>query len=154
MSVFLANEQNVAVDTSELREIAAWVLAKEGYPVETEATILLVNDDEIAGYNRRFLGRDAPTDVLAFPLEELVPGVVPDVESHGPPMMVGDVVVAPSYVRRQASSFDTTFEDEMALMVTHGVLHLLGYVHDDEDEAARMEERERELMAHFGRTRR
>jgi probable rRNA maturation factor len=108
----------------------------------------------MAAYNERFLDRTGPTDVLAFPVEELLPGVVPDHDPQGPPLMLGDVVVAPAYVRRQAQEYGVSYEDEMALMVIHGILHLLGYDHIDEDEAERMEERERRLLANVGRTRR
>jgi probable rRNA maturation factor len=68
--------------------------------------------------------------------------------------MLGDVVIAPGYVRRQAGQIGVTFEDEMALMVTHGILHLLGYDHEADEDAERMEERERQLLAKIGRTRR
>jgi probable rRNA maturation factor len=87
-------------------------------------------------------------------VEELLPGVVPDHDPHGPPLILGDVVIAPGYVRRQAEEHEVTFDDEMALMVTHGILHLLGYDHVDEDEAERMEERERVLLAKRGVVRR
>ena len=68
MSVFLANEQTETVAATELRALAETILADEGYPVDCEVTILLVSDDEMSGYNERFLDRTGPTDVLAFPL--------------------------------------------------------------------------------------
>jgi probable rRNA maturation factor len=108
----------------------------------------------MAGYNQRFLDREGPTDVLAFPVEELIPGVVPDRDPNGPPMMLGDVIVAPAHVRRQATELEVDFEDEMALMVTHGLLHLLGYDHVEDVDADRMEARERELLAMVGKVRR
>lgn len=154
MSVFLANEQSVDVDVTELRGLAELVLSEEGYPPITEVTILLVADDEMSGYNQRFLDREGPTDVLAFPVEQLIPGLVPDLDPKGPPLMAGDVVVAPEYVARQAEGLDVPFEDEMALMVAHGVLHLLGYDHETEEQAELMERRERELLAKVGRARR
>jgi len=154
LSVFLANEQTEPVDTVELRNLAELVLAEEGFPSATEVTVLLITDEEMAGYNERFLDRTGPTDVLAFPVEELLPGVVPDYDPHGPPLIIGDVLVAPSYVRRQAEEMDVAFEDEIALMVTHGILHLLGYLHEEEDDAARMERRETDLLARVGRQRR
>ncbi len=154
MSVFLADEQSEPVDHGELRSLAELVLDEEGFPPETEVTVLLVEDDEMTGYNRRFLERDGPTDVLAFPVEALLPGIVPDYDSHGPPPMIGDVIIAPSYVRRQAADLGVTFEDELSLMVTHGILHLLGYEHGDDAEARRMESRERELLGKVGRERR
>lgn len=154
MSVFLANEQAVDVDVVELRGLAELVLGEEGYPPSTEVTILLVAADEMASYNQRFLDRDEPTDVLAFPVEQLIPGFVPDLDPHGPPLMAGDVLIAPEYVARQAETLEVPFGDEMALMVTHGVLHLLGYDHETEEEAELMERRERELLAKTGRIRR
>lgn len=154
MSVFLADEQTEQVGLDELRALAESVLRHEGYPEQAEVTILLVSESEMASYNQKFLDREGPTDVLAFPLEELRPGRVPDHDRRGPPLMLGDVIVAPSYVRRQAAELGVTFEDEMALMVTHGILHLLGYDHVEDDDAEQMESKERELLAKVGRTRR
>jgi probable rRNA maturation factor len=154
VSVFLANEQSESVELTGLRGLAEVVLREEGYPDECEVTILLVSDDEMSGYNDRFLDRHGPTDVLAFPLEDLIPGVVPDVSPHGPPLLLGDVLVAPSYVRRNAEEMGVGYEDEMALMVTHGILHLLGYDHEDDNDARLMEDRERYLLSLVGRVRR
>jgi probable rRNA maturation factor len=154
VSVFLANEQTERVGTAELRALAETILRAEGYATDCEVTILLVSDDAIAGYNERFLERTGPTDVLAFPLEDLLPGVVPDHDPHGPPLVLGDVLVAPSYVMRQAEDMGVNYEDEMALMVTHGILHLLGYDHERDEDAERMESRERHLLALIGRERR
>jgi len=154
MSVFVANEQGDEFDLALLRGLTETVLKDEGYPTETEVTILLVTEAEMAGYNERFLKREGPTDVLAFPVEDLLPGVVPEHDPHGPPLMIGDVIIAPSYVQRQADEFGVTFEDEMALMTTHGVLHLIGYDHQVDEEAERMEQRERDLLGLLGRTRR
>ncbi len=154
MSVFLADEQSETLDLPELRRLAEIVLGEEGYPDETQLTLLLVDDDEMTGYNRRFLERDGPTDVLAFPVEELLPGLVPEHDPLGPPLLIGDVIIAPSYVRRQAVNHGVSFEDELSLMVTHGILHLLGYEHGNDEEAERMERRERDLLAKVGRERR
>ena len=85
MSAFLADEQGEPVDLDGLRHLAELVLSEEGYPGETEVTVLLVSDDEMASYNERFLERSGPTDVLAFPVEELLPGVVPDHDPNGQP---------------------------------------------------------------------
>ena len=154
MSVFVADEQTEAFGLSELHQLAETVMREEGYPDDAEVTLLFVDENEISAYNERFLDRHGATDVLAFPVEELLPGVVPDTDPQGPPLMLGDVVIAPAYVRRQADEMGVAFEDEMALMVTHGILHLLGYDHIEDDDAERMEERERQLLARAGRTRR
>lgn len=154
MSIFLADEQTEQVGVDDLHSLAGLVLREEGYPEDAEVTLLFISEEEMASYNDRFLNREGPTDVLAFPVEELLPGVVPETDPQGPPLMLGDVVVAPAYVRRQASKYGVSYEDEMALMVTHGILHLLGYDHIDDTDAERMESRERELLALVGRTRR
>lgn len=154
MSIFLADEQTESVGLTDLHRLAETIMREESYPEDAEVTLLFVDESEMSAYNERFLSRDGPTDVLAFPVEELIPGVVPDHDPHGPPLMLGDVVIAPSYVRRQAEAHGVSFEDEMALMVTHGILHLLGYDHIDDDGAERMERRERELLALVGKERR
>jgi probable rRNA maturation factor len=154
VSVFLADEQTESVGLTDLHRLAELIMDEENYPEDAEVTLLFVDENEMSSYNERFLSRSGPTDVLAFPVEELLPGIVPNHDPQGPPLMLGDVVIAPGYVRRQAEEHGVSFEDEMALMVTHGILHLLGYDHLDEEEAERMEQRERELLAKVGRSRR
>lgn len=154
MSVFVADEQSQPIDLASLRDLARLVISSEGYPDNAEATLLLVSDDEMAAYNKRFLEREGPTDVLAFPVESLMPGVVPEADPLGPPLLLGDVVVAPAYIDKQAADYGVSFDDELALMVTHGLLHLLGYDHQDDIEAELMEGRERSILALIGKERR
>jgi probable rRNA maturation factor len=154
VSVFLADEQTEPVSLDDLHRLAEVIMTEEGYPEDAEVTLLFVDEKEMAAYNHRFLERDGATDVLAFPVESLVPGVAPDIDPVGPPLMLGDVVISPAYVRRQAEGLGVSFEQEIALMVTHGILHLLGYDHQDDDEAERMETRERQLLSLVGKTRR
>lgn len=154
MNVFVADEQSEPVDAAALRTLATSVLEAEDCPGDSEVSLMLVGDEEMAGYNQRFLDRPGPTDVISLPLEELAPGRPPSVVPQGPPPMLGDVIIAPAYVRRQAHELEVEFDDELALMVVHGLLHLLGYDHGSEVEAVRMEERERLLLAAAGRTRR
>lgn len=154
MNVFVADEQAHAVDVASVRHLVHTVLVAEGCPDDTEVSVMLVGDEEMAGYNQRFMGQDGTTDVLSFPIEDLSPGRPPSTDGSGPPPMLGDLVLAPAHIDRQAASFGMAFEDELALMVVHGLLHLLGYDHHEDRDADRMEERERELLAEVGRTRR
>lgn len=147
MNVFIADEQDEAVDVEPLRQLARRVLDAERLPDETEVAILLVTDGQMARYNERFMGRHGPTDVLAFPLEELEPGVVPAPSPNGPPVNLGDVIIAPGVVADQADEAGVAYEDELAHMVVHGLLHLLGYDHQNEEQADEMEQRERELLS-------
>ncbi len=149
----MADEQDVPLPIESLRRLARIVLGEEGLPSETEVGILFVGDRVMAEYNRRFLRRSGPTDVLALPLvppEEgrgATIGVgTPDPVPHG----LGDVFIAPDYVRRQARERGSDFGKEMSLMVTHGLLHLVGYDHQSPDEAEVMEDRERALLAQVG----
>lgn len=154
MNVFVADEQAEPVDVSGLRHLASSVLEGEAYPADTEMSVILVNEEDMAGYHQRFLDGSGPTDVISLPIEELKPGHTPGGPSGGPPPMLGDVILAPSYIRRQASDLEQEFDDEMALMMVHGILHLLGYDHEDEADAAVMEEKERHILAAAGRVRR
>ena len=153
MNIFLADEQDDPLSTDILVEFAELVLAEEGFGVETELSLFFVSDEIIADYNQRFMGRSGPTDVLAFPLEHLTPGEVPARQQNGPPVSLGDVIIAPAYVRRNATDLGSQFEDEVSLMVVHGILHLLGYDHGNDEEAETMESREKVLLAQIGRKR-
>jgi probable rRNA maturation factor len=150
MSVFLSDEQSLPLDLAGLRNLANLVLEHEAYPAATEVSVLLVSDEVIAEHNTRFMGREGPTDVLAFPIEELEPGCPPVSRPGTPPPMLGDVLIAPEQVRRQAVEHGVDFDHELALMVVHGMLHLMGYDHADEEEAVEMEGREGVILAGIG----
>lgn len=153
MNIALFDEQDEPLQTDHLVELARIVLRGEGLPEETEVAIALTDADRIAALNGSHLGKDGPTDVLSFPLEDLAPGLVPNTLAGGPPLAIGDVVICPEVVRSRAEAAAVPFDDEMALMVVHGLLHLLGYDHVDDADAALMEGRERSYLAAVGRTR-
>ena len=152
----MEDEQDVPLSIEPLRRLARIVLEEEHLPPETEVGIMFVTDETMARHNRRFLGGNGPTDVLALPLAP--PGDRPPAPdgatAHRVPFGLGDVFVAPRFVHRQAREHGSDPEDEMSLMVTHGLLHLLGYDHETGAEAVAMEERERSLLALVGVDRR
>ena len=156
MEVHLADHQELSVDEVTLRALAKVVLDSENLPSTTEVGIMLVTDEEMAEHNRRCLGEDGPTDVLALPLG---PPDTGHLESHTPdgetvPYGLGDVIIAPAFVRRQARTHGVSYEDDMGLMVAHGLLHLIGYTHGSDLEAGEMEAKERRLLAKVGLERR
>ncbi len=107
---------------------------------EAELTIVLVSDRGITRLNRTYLGRDAPTDVLAFSMRE-GPG------SNVNPSLLGDVVISADSAARQARQRGNSLQEEIELLVVHGVLHLLGYDHTGTPkEAARMFRKQRALL--------
>ncbi len=170
VDVFAADEQkDEPVDTVRWVRLAREVLEAEladqarqpgGLRGDVELSMLFVDEHAIADLNDRFLGEDGPTDVLAFPMDEhlMEGGRSPDSGGTGPgvtqelgeaPTMLGDVVLCPAVARRNAESASRTYEDELALLVVHGILHLLGMDHADADEAGVMQRRERELLGRF-----
>jgi len=153
VNVTLVNELDVPLGIDTLNELAAAVMVAEGLAPDTEVAIHLVGVDRIADLNQQHLGKAGPTDVLSFPIEDLVPGAVAAASDGGPPTNIGDVVICPAVVQANAEAAGVEYVDEMALMVVHGVLHLLGYDHVDDADAEQMEGRERELLGAAGRVR-
>ena len=154
MNITFSDEQTREVDESTIVAVAARVLAHERFPDRTELAITAVTDVAIAALKAEHLGIDEPTDVLSFPIDELTPGQPPSVEPAGPPLLLGDVVIAPDFIARQAAANGVAESDEMALMVVHGVLHLMGWDHENDADAEAMESREREILAAAGVERR
>lgn len=164
--VFVADEQStLELDVASWADLARNVLDAQGVRDDVEVSLLFVDELTIAELNERFLGKSGPTDVLAFPIDdEPVPGGrSPDEGGTGPggplsseedpvPVLLGDVVVCPAVASRQAEEHEVSAEDEMALLVVHGLLHLLGMDHAESDEAERMELHERQLLARFWRS--
>lgn len=170
--VFVADEQSDhPVDAERWARLAEHSLAACGQH-EGELSLFFVDEDAIADLNGRFMGADGPTDVLAFPIDEILPGGgrVPDGGDSGPqrppgdiddlPLLLGDVMICPAVAARNAVEHGTTphpghpthdgsLADELALLVVHGVLHVLGMDHAEPDETAAMQAREREILAAF-----
>jgi probable rRNA maturation factor len=151
VNVFLSDEQDLAADIESLRSFAERVLEEEGFPPETELAVYLVTGEEMTGYNQRFMDGKGPTDVLAFPIEMLQPGVAPRLAPGEPPLNIGDVFLCPAEIERRARTENFPYDDFLHLLLAHGILHLLGYEHDDEGAARLMEDREDQLLALIGR---
>ncbi len=162
VDVFAANEQDdQPVQALEWITLARNVLLAQGVRGQSELSLLFVNEDSIAELNKRFMGRDGPTDVLAFPIDsEPGPsGRSPDSGGSGPgweppedhevPALLGDIVICPAVAMRNAPEHAGTYDDELALLVVHGILHLLGMDHQEEAQAEAMEAREKELLDRF-----
>lgn len=161
LEVFAADEQQShPVDTLRWVRLAEAVLEAEGIRGDTEVSVLFVDEEAIADLNKRFLGKDGPTDVLAFPIDEEPgeSGRSPDSGGTGPgytgeasdqPMLLGDVVICPLVAARNAPHHAGTYDDELALLLVHGLLHLLGMDHTEDDEAEAMEAKERALLSRF-----
>lgn len=165
VQVFCADEQSVcSIDIERWRKLATNVLVSEGVRGAAELSLLFIDEDVIAELNRVHMGKNGPTDVLSFPIDAVMiddspgPGHVsrgpdrsqPDSDDH--PLLLGDVVLCPIVAQRQAPEHAGSFDDELALLVTHGVLHVLGYDHAEDADKVRMQSRERALLEehHWG----
>ena len=146
MSIEIANESGAEVDEAGLAAVARHVLDGMRVHPLVELSVLLVDEPAMADLHERWLGEPGPTDVLAFPMDELRPphpvGARADRGSAaepGPlPGLLGDVVLCPQVAAGQARKAHHGVQDEIDLLCTHGILHLLGYDHADPDEHAAM----------------
>lgn len=137
MPVEIANESGEALDEARLVALAEFVLAElEVHPL-AELSILVVDEPAMAELHLRWMGEAGPTDVMAFPQDDLHPGRGDD-ERGAEPALLGDVVLCLPVARAQARQAGHRPEDELSVLTTHGILHLLGYDHGNEAEEREM----------------
>lgn len=128
------------------RAVAAAGAALEGYPAgpgfstKGEVSLLFTDDSAMQDLNRRWRGMDRPTNVLSFP----------QAVTRGAPGLLGDIILAAETVKREAALAEKPLEDHMAHLIIHGFLHLLGYDHEAEADAEKMEQLERVALASLG----
>ncbi len=129
------------ISLPRLKVLAGKTLERLGQK-KAEVSVLLVDDETIQGLNREYLGRDNPTDVLAFPMREgRFPAINPDI--------LGDVVISADTARANAIRLKTDFDFEICLYLVHGILHLLGYKDNTVKEKKEMERLQREIVTDY-----
>jgi probable rRNA maturation factor len=133
------------IDRKRLRKAAEKILSDLGYP-DKELSVAIVGDRSIRRLNRLYLGRDKPTNVISFAMQE---GPFPDLN----PELLGDVVISSVTCAREAADAGISFSCRLHFLLLHGILHLAGYDHErsGEAEALRMEAKEREIVARLER---
>ncbi len=157
--MFCADEQaDLPVDLQRWQQLAFDVLIAEGVRGLAELAVLFVSEREMAELNDSYMGKPGATDVLAFPIDAAEAEIVQHGQppSRGPdrappdpadmPLLLGDVVICPAVAARQAPEHAGTVDDELALLVVHGVLHVLGHDHAEAPERIAMQARERQLL--------
>ena len=131
--------KKIRIVKKRVREVAGAILAAVGC-TSVELSILFVDDKEIHTLNREYRKKDKPTDVLSFPMRE---GEFGDLN----PDLLGDVVISLDTAKRQAEERGEALEEELNFLLTHGIMHLLGFDHEGTpSEARRMQAKEKELM--------
>jgi probable rRNA maturation factor len=137
----LSHRDPEPLEFSAFERLATFVLEREDAPDAVELSIALVDLSEMAELNAKYRGKEGPTDVLSFPCDDPCAVVGPD-----EPVALGDVVIAPEVAEAQALEYGHSVEDELNLLLVHGVLHLLGYDHESDEEAVVMQARERAVL--------
>jgi len=146
VSIEIANESGTDVDTDAVLDCARYALDEMGVNPLAELSVLLVDVAYMAELNHRWMGGDGPTDVLAFPMEEGTIDPGPNEIAGGEPTLLGDVVLCPEVAAKQAKDAGHSTADELRLLTTHGLLHLLGYDHAEPDEEAEMFGLQKQLL--------
>ncbi|MBN2026258.1 MAG: rRNA maturation RNase YbeY [Actinobacteria bacterium] len=124
------------IHTRALKRAGLRVMKAEGVRRDALLSISLISPQEIGDINHRYLGREGPTDVLAFPMQE---------ESEGR-FLLGDVIICPEYIAERREEYGVDEGKELEYVAVHGILHLLGYEDDDEEGALAMDRRQREIL--------
>jgi probable rRNA maturation factor len=138
VAIFVANESGATVDEQRLVDLSRHVLAAMGVAPLAELSILLVDAGHMEKLHVQWMGEPGPTDVMAFPQDELDDRPPPDDDHDVPPTLLGDVVLCPAVAEAQALKVGHSTTDELDVLCTHGILHLLGYDHAEEKEERAM----------------
>lgn len=150
MSTEVSNESGYAVEESEFAALGAFVLEEMHVHPQAELEVRFVDEKVMGELNEQWLDEPGPTDVLAFPIDEMTPGTPDAPTGEG---MLGAVVLCPQVAAEQARDAGHSAAEEMLLLATHGILHLLGYDHAEETAEKEMFALQRRLLLTFLATR-
>ncbi len=152
MSVEILDESGASVDVTELSTLSRFVMERMRVHPLAELCIKVVDEDTIARLNEQWMEKTGPTDVLAFPMDELRPGLANEEPEEG---VLGDLVLCPAVAARQAEEVraggqpDHSVRTEIDLLTVHGILHLLGYDHAEPGEHEEMFALQARLLAEW-----
>jgi len=146
VSIEVVNESDVEVDIDALGRQAEFVLRRLRIHPQAELSVVLVGEDAMTDLHVRWMGEPGPTDVLSFPMDELRS---PRDDEEPAPGVLGDVVLCPQVAQRQAQAAGHPRDEELALLLTHGILHLIGYDHAEPEEHAEMFGLQARLLAEW-----
>ncbi len=144
MSIEILNESGAEVDVAGLSQLSRHVLGQMRVHPLAELCIKIVDEDTMASLNEQWMGKTGPTDVLAFPMDELRPGLVNEEPEVG---ILGDIMLCPSIAESQGETAGHGTLAELELLTVHGILHLLGYDHAEPEEHQEMFGLQDELLA-------
>ena len=145
------NESAIAVDETVLQRLTDFNLAQLHVSPDAEVAIVLVDEGAMESLHVQWMDEPGPTDVLSFPMDELRPG---SAENPTAPGLLGDIVLCPQVAEAQAQTAGHSLMDELILLTTHGLLHLLGFDHAEPDEEREMFGLQKSLIEGFARVER
>ncbi|MFC7789584.1 rRNA maturation RNase YbeY [Microbacterium sp. MAHUQ-60] len=145
------NESAIEIDETVLQRLTDFNLAQLHVSPDAEVAIVLVDEGAMESLHVQWMDEPGPTDVLSFPMDELRPGS-PDRPT--PPGLLGDIVLCPQVAEAQAQAAGHTLMDELILLTTHGLLHLLGFDHAEPDDEREMFGLQKTLIDGFARSER
>lgn len=146
MTIEINNESDEQVDEARVLALASFALDQLKIHPDAELAIQFVNEDAMTTLHVQWMDEPGPTDVLSFPMDELRPGNETDVSGPG---LLGDIVVCPQVAATQAVAAGHETINEILLLTTHGILHLLGFDHAEPDEEKEMFGLQREILEAF-----
>jgi probable rRNA maturation factor len=148
INVLIDEELKGKLEVSWLRSIAEQVLAAQGVGTNVELGLVIATRERVKQLNRDYLGRDEPTDVLAFSAKEEVGADLPPfVQPPDGVLHLGEVIISYPQAVIQAEEYQHSVKKEVAILIIHGVLHLLGYEHDKPELELKMRAREAEILS-------
>ena len=146
MSIEVTNESGYRLDETEFTRLARHVFDAMGVHPQAELEIRFVETAVMSELHVQWMDEEGPTDVLSFPMDELRPGIDGELSEEG---ILGSIVVCPVVAADQALTAGHSAEEEMLLLTTHGILHLLGYDHAEPEEEKEMFDLQRRLLLTF-----
>jgi len=146
MSIEINNESTIEVDEAILQRLVSFALDHLHVHQDAELAIMLVDEAAMEQLHVQWMDEPGPTDVLSFPMDELRPGTD---DAISPPGLLGDIVLCPQVAIAQAETAGHSTLDELLLLTTHGLLHLLGFDHAEPDEEKEMFGIQREILLGF-----
>ena len=149
MSIEISNESEIEVDTNRVLKLADFVRSELKLHPMVDVGIVFVDEGPMTDLHVRWMDEPGPTDVLSFPMDELRPG---SEEVPSPEGVLGDIVVCPQVAIKQAAVAGHAPINEMLMLVTHGMLHLVGFDHAEPDEEKEMFSLQAELLKSFYET--
>ena len=146
MTIEINNESDQKVDETRVLALASFALDQLRIHPDAELAIQFVNEDTMTTLHVQWMDEPGPTDVLSFPMDELRPGSESEISGPG---LLGDIVVCPQVAATQAAAAGHETINEILLLTTHGILHLLGFDHAEPDEEKEMFGLQREILDAF-----